>query len=270
MRLSVTGVGSAAGEAVSDERMREIVEHGNLPQTSARITFTEGYPAMTPTEGNMALLAILDQASKDLGFGAVLPYDPGRRGAQRDDTGLVQRDRHALLVRCAAVRGLQECADQRASGNAVLDQVVLQVDAALGPLCQEQANRKRIDAVGERVEARLIGRLSGHLVLELLDDGSEVRAMVRPSSNHATLEGLDVELAFGDVRDGEALGAIRQLLYVDADLTFLPGNRGYHAIIAGSTSRSIQLRTSQVRTLSFNTSVSMPSRQARSLRSGSR
>lgn len=63
------------------ERMREIVEHGNLPQTSAQITFTDGYPAMTPTDGNMALLEILDQASRDLGFGEVLPYDPGRRGA---------------------------------------------------------------------------------------------------------------------------------------------------------------------------------------------
>lgn len=63
------------------ERMRDIVEHGNLPQTSARITFTDGYPAMTPTDGNMALLTILDQASRDLGFGEVLPYDPGRRGA---------------------------------------------------------------------------------------------------------------------------------------------------------------------------------------------
>ena len=63
------------------ERMREIVEHGNLPQTSAKITFTDGYPPMSPTAGNMALLEILDQASRDLGFGEVLPYDPGRRGA---------------------------------------------------------------------------------------------------------------------------------------------------------------------------------------------
>ncbi len=61
-------------------KMREIVNQ-NLPQTSAKITFTDSYPAMGPTDGNMELLSILNQVSLDLGQGEVKAYDPGRRGA---------------------------------------------------------------------------------------------------------------------------------------------------------------------------------------------
>lgn len=60
--------------------MQRIVNE-NLPQTSAEISFTDSYPAMPPTEGNMALLKVLDQVSKDLDQGEVIAYDPGRRGA---------------------------------------------------------------------------------------------------------------------------------------------------------------------------------------------
>lgn len=61
-------------------RMREIV-HRNLPGTSAEIEFTDAYPAMPPTKGNYALLEVLDQVSRDLGYGPVEPVDPGARGA---------------------------------------------------------------------------------------------------------------------------------------------------------------------------------------------
>lgn len=61
-------------------KMQEIIGR-NLPRTSARIAFTDVYPPMAPTEGNYALLAILDQASRDLGFGTVPALDPGSRGA---------------------------------------------------------------------------------------------------------------------------------------------------------------------------------------------
>ena len=61
-------------------KMREIVSL-NLPKTSAEISFTDSYPAMQPTDGNMALLSTLNEVSLDLGQGEVLPYDPGRRGA---------------------------------------------------------------------------------------------------------------------------------------------------------------------------------------------
>lgn len=61
-------------------KMREIV-NDNLPQTSAKVTFIDSYPAMQPTEGNQALLGKLNQVSLDLGQGGVEAYDPGRRGA---------------------------------------------------------------------------------------------------------------------------------------------------------------------------------------------
>ncbi len=61
-------------------KMREIVAN-NLPQTSASISFTDSYPAMQPTEGNLELLSILNQVSLDLNQGEVLAYDPGKRGA---------------------------------------------------------------------------------------------------------------------------------------------------------------------------------------------
>lgn len=62
------------------EKMRAIVAN-NLPQTSATISFTDSYPAMGPTPGNQRLLEELSQVSMDLGYGEVLGYDPGKRGA---------------------------------------------------------------------------------------------------------------------------------------------------------------------------------------------
>ncbi|WP_245917681.1 M20/M25/M40 family metallo-hydrolase [Aureitalea marina] len=61
-------------------KMREIVAN-NLPQTSAEITFIDSYPAMGPTEGNKALLQVLNQVSLDLEQGGVEGYDPEKRGA---------------------------------------------------------------------------------------------------------------------------------------------------------------------------------------------
>ncbi len=63
------------------ERMRKIATTGNLGGTSAEITFSDGYPSMAPTEGNMKLLVLLDQVSRDLDYPAVVPFDPGARGA---------------------------------------------------------------------------------------------------------------------------------------------------------------------------------------------
>jgi glutamate carboxypeptidase len=62
-------------------KMREIVNTGNLPQTSAEITFTDSYPAMPMTDGNMALLNQLSDVSLALKQGAINAYDPGKRGA---------------------------------------------------------------------------------------------------------------------------------------------------------------------------------------------
>jgi glutamate carboxypeptidase len=62
------------------EKMRAIAA-ASLPKTSAAITFVDGMPSMEPTEGNHALLAILDQVSQALGTGAIVAHDPSKRGA---------------------------------------------------------------------------------------------------------------------------------------------------------------------------------------------
>lgn len=61
-------------------KMREIVAK-SLPGTSAKITFSDGIPAMSPREENYALLKQLDQVSQDLNFGKIEAQDPGERGA---------------------------------------------------------------------------------------------------------------------------------------------------------------------------------------------
>ena len=53
----------------------------NLPRTSAKLTFRDSYPPLSPTEGNRQLLKKLDEVSRDLGLGPVSPVDPNRAGA---------------------------------------------------------------------------------------------------------------------------------------------------------------------------------------------
>jgi glutamate carboxypeptidase len=53
----------------------------SLPHTEAEIVFDEGYPPMAPTEGNRRLLALYDQASRDIGAGPVTAVNPDRAGA---------------------------------------------------------------------------------------------------------------------------------------------------------------------------------------------
>jgi glutamate carboxypeptidase len=62
------------------ERMRSIVTD-HLPGTSAEIEFRDSYPPMAPTAGNRRLLALLDRASRDLGYGPVEAVDPAEAGA---------------------------------------------------------------------------------------------------------------------------------------------------------------------------------------------
>ena len=61
-------------------RMREIVGN-HLPGTSATIAFSEAYPPMSPTAGNLRLLQLYSQASSDAGLGPLEPLPPGQRGA---------------------------------------------------------------------------------------------------------------------------------------------------------------------------------------------
>ncbi len=62
------------------EKMREIAAK-NLNGTTSEIKFQDGIPSMPPTEGNMALVSILNKVSVEMGFGKVEAGDPGSRGA---------------------------------------------------------------------------------------------------------------------------------------------------------------------------------------------
>lgn len=64
----------------AQSKMRAIVAK-NLPKTSATISFETLMPSMPPTEGNRALLRLLDGVSRDLGTGPMVEHDPSKRGA---------------------------------------------------------------------------------------------------------------------------------------------------------------------------------------------
>jgi glutamate carboxypeptidase len=67
--------------AQARKRMEAIVASSSLAQTKASIAFDEGYPPLAPTDGNRKLLALYDQASRDVGAGPVTAVDPDRAGA---------------------------------------------------------------------------------------------------------------------------------------------------------------------------------------------
>jgi glutamate carboxypeptidase len=73
-----------------DQRIRaamQAIVDANLPGTDATIRFDDGYPPMAPTEGNRALLALLNRVNADLGLPIMAEVDPARRGAA--DSGFV-------------------------------------------------------------------------------------------------------------------------------------------------------------------------------------
>jgi glutamate carboxypeptidase len=62
------------------ERMQAIVA-ASLPHAESTLTFEEGYPPLSPSPGNERLLALYDQASRDVGAGPVTEVNPDRAGA---------------------------------------------------------------------------------------------------------------------------------------------------------------------------------------------
>jgi glutamate carboxypeptidase len=62
-------------------KMLSIVNSGNLPGTKAEIAFTDRYPPMAPTPGNVALLAKLNEGNRALGVMEIEALDPMQRGA---------------------------------------------------------------------------------------------------------------------------------------------------------------------------------------------
>lgn len=62
------------------KHMRTIANQ-HLTGTNATVNFQDGIPSMPPTTESMALLQKYSLASIDLGYGKVVPLDPGARGA---------------------------------------------------------------------------------------------------------------------------------------------------------------------------------------------
>ena len=76
------GIRTISNEQLERARaaMRDVVAR-HLPHTDATITFEDGYPAMAPTEGNIALQEKLSAINEALGRGPMPALDPSRRGA---------------------------------------------------------------------------------------------------------------------------------------------------------------------------------------------
>lgn len=84
------------------------VASAHLPHTSAELTFEDSYPPMPPSDGNKRLLAMYDQASRNIGTGPVTATDPRSAGAADiafaadlvemaiDGIGLMGHDDHTL------------------------------------------------------------------------------------------------------------------------------------------------------------------------------
>jgi glutamate carboxypeptidase len=64
----------------SRRTMDEVVARA-MPHTHATLTFDEGYPPLAPTDGNAALLAMYDAASRAIGTGPVTAVSPDKAGA---------------------------------------------------------------------------------------------------------------------------------------------------------------------------------------------
>ena len=76
------GIRTISNEQLGRARnaMRAVVEQ-HLPHTDAVISFSDRYPAMPPTDGNMQLHAMLSSISEELGDDPLPALDPSRRGA---------------------------------------------------------------------------------------------------------------------------------------------------------------------------------------------
>lgn len=80
---------TAEQEARTRAAMRAIVAK-NLPGTSARLDFQDGYPPMSPSPGNRALLGKLNMVNRDLKLPEMGEMDPAARGAA--DSAFVAAD----------------------------------------------------------------------------------------------------------------------------------------------------------------------------------
>ncbi len=75
------------------------------------------------------------------------------------------------------------------------------------------------------------GHVGANLVRRLLDDGVRVRVLLRHEDNNEALEGLEVERAFGDIRDLNAirceLAGCQGVYHVAAKVSTIDGNHAH-------------------------------------------
>ena len=75
------------------------------------------------------------------------------------------------------------------------------------------------------------GHVGANLVRRLLDDGVRVRVLLRKEDNNEALEGLEVERAYGDIRDldavRQALAGCRGVYHCAAKVSTIDGNRAH-------------------------------------------
>jgi glutamate carboxypeptidase len=68
-------------ELANAKAVMQKITSQNLAQTSATLTFDEGYPPMAPTQGNKKLLNLYSEVSVALGYGPVIAVNPRNAGA---------------------------------------------------------------------------------------------------------------------------------------------------------------------------------------------
>ncbi|MBN2098658.1 MAG: NAD-dependent epimerase/dehydratase family protein [Dehalococcoidia bacterium] len=89
------------------------------------------------------------------------------------------------------------------------------------------------------------GFIGSSIVMELLKDGKEVKVLVRKTSNTKNIDGLDIERAYGDIRDKESVKAALKgcdTFYQTAALYEFwgPSKKDYHSVNVEGTKASLQ------------------------------
>jgi glutamate carboxypeptidase len=107
--------------AMSPEQLKKaqdimkVIAIENLPNTTAKLEFGEGYPPLAPTPGNYKLLSYFDKVSKDLGYGAVRAVNPRDAGAADISftSGYVDMAMDGIGLRSTGGHTVNETADPR-------------------------------------------------------------------------------------------------------------------------------------------------------------
>ena len=105
------------------------------------------------------------------------------------------------------------------------------------------------------------GFIGAHVVRAALDAGVEVRAMVRPDSDQRSLDGLDIEMVYGDLTDSgslaEAVGGVDTLFNVAAryDLSRRARRDAYRANVDGTRELMLAALRAQVDRVVHTSSV---------------